>query len=128
MDDRCPACHEPVSPNAYRCKTCRAICSYQNFFISYRVICAVLILIIGAATWKFIIPWWRNESGRAYSSYDEGAVVPDAVTRTYLQLADKNWVAPGSHIKGKLLHLHHKSIANEHAILFVHGWNGDYLS
>lgn len=128
MNRLCPACHEPVPAGAYRCKTCRAVCSYRNFFRSARVICVVLTLIIAAGTWRFIIPWWKSEQGRDYSTYKEGVIIPDAVTRAYLRLVDKNWVAPGNHIRGKLLHLHHKRLVNEHAILFVHGWNGDYLS
>jgi cytochrome c len=127
MEFRCPACNEPVAPEAYRCKTCRAICSYRNFLLSSRVICTVLFLVAAVLTWQVIIPWVRGFA-RTYASYKDGAIIPDVVTRAYLHLRDKNWETPRNHVKGKLLHLHNRSLANEHAILFVHGWNGDYLS
>ncbi len=123
----CPACREVVPGEAYRCKNCRAICSYWNFFRSARVICAALLLLAGLAAWKVVIPLLEG-STRSYASYTDGDIIPDAVTRTFLRLSDKKWQTPRNHVRGKILHLRHQNLPNEHAILFVHGWNGDYLS
>jgi pimeloyl-ACP methyl ester carboxylesterase len=60
----------------------------------------------------------------------EGSVsgADDSRVRLILGLTDPDWVCASHFALGRLIHLSRRDAPKRHVIVFVHGWNGDYLS
>src|SRR3954463_15923681 len=100
----CPICFSENDERAYRCRACLQICSYRRLARRYRYVLLALVALIG---WGGIPRIFAQWSTRKYEDLPAGALVPDAVTLSWLGLTDKGWFCEEPHYKGRLLHLRH---------------------
>jgi pimeloyl-ACP methyl ester carboxylesterase len=91
------------------------------------VVFAISILTFGSLKAR---PWIAELWAKKYESYLFGDNVPDDTTLAHLELKASDWRILAPHKKGELLHLglEKGEKRNKHVILFIHGWDGDYLT
>src|SRR6267378_2095132 len=121
----CPACYSEIDDRSYRCRECHHICSYKRLCWRYRYFVLVIVGLIGYWTIPALVRGWF---ARDYNKLPLGALVSDQMTLGWLGLTDKGWFCEEPHYKGSLLHLRHNVFQAKDAIVFVHGFTGDYVS
>src|SRR4051812_28843255 len=120
----CQACLSENDDRAYRCRACGRICSYRRLGQRYRYVLLVLAALAGWWEIPRLVGQW---SSKGYEDLPAGALVPDAMTLSWLELTDKGWFCEEPHYKGRLLHLRHNVFQAKDVIVFIHGFIGDYL-